>query len=326
MEIECICGLGCVKKASDTLKNIKDLYSPCNNCKDPKLKKFKALNDQMNFDELDANFGMCKCGKRHLDMVMAHTLKIMIDEGVRDEKTTLRNTCTPLITPAYPTRSAPYIPKNSMVILTDGMTKKCAVRIIDEVPEIKGVLNGDIRNTVGIKDFNSTPHVYDLLAGCDMRCDVVLTSYGALCIYRNQAEIHVEFSKPVSPKVEILKNFINKYKNPTVLDCTCGPGTLGITCLKAGAKMVVFNDLWYPAAKMTLLNLEVNGFKTNFYDANKGLIGFGKNFEVYCEDVRNLKKILNEKFDICIIDTFPGVDTYKFIDSVKELCREVVVI
>ncbi len=326
MEIECICGLGCVEDAMYTLKDIEQFYSPCDKCKDPKLKKFKPLKDQMSLGELNANFGSCKCGKRHLDLVMAHILKIMIEESVRNEDATLRNTCTPLITPAYPTRSAPYLPKNSMVILADGITLRCAERIVDEIPEVKGVLNGDIHQTVGLKDFNSSPHVYKLLAGCDMRCDVVLTSYGALCIYRNQAEIHLEFSKPTSPKVEVLRNFIDKYKNPTILDCTCGPGTLGITCLKAGAKMVVFNDLWYPAAKMALLNLEVNGFKTNFLDNKKGLIGSGKNFEVYCEDVRNLKQILNQKFDICIIDTFPGVDTTEFINSVKKLCKEVLVI
>ena len=72
--------------------------------------------------------------------------------------------------------------------------------------------------------------------------------------------------------------------------------------------------------------MEVNGFKTDIYTVKKGLIGSGKKFDVYCEDVRNLKDILNEKFDICIVDTFPGVDKEDFIDSVKELCREVVVI
>ncbi len=36
----------------------------------------------------------------------------------------------------------------------------------------------------------------------------------------------------------------------------------------------------------------------------------------------DLKDILNEKFDICIIDTFPGVDTDEFVESVKEMCRE----
>ena len=77
---------------------------------------------------------------------------------------------------------------------------------------------------------------------------------------------------------------------------------------------------------MALLNLEVNGFKTNFFDVRKGLIGSGKNFEVYCENIMDLKDILTEKFDICIIDTFPGVDTTDFVESVKEMCREVVII
>lgn len=326
MEIECTCGFRCVEDAPTTLKHIKQLYSPCNKCKDPKLRKFKPLKDQLNLEMLNANSGLCKCGKRHLDQVMAHTLKIMIEEGIREKESTLRNACTPLLTPAYPTTSAPYLPHKSLVILAEGMTERSAERIIKEIPEIKGVLNGDIKQTVGLKDSNSTPHVYKLLAGCDMRCDIVLTPYGTLCIYKNQAEIHVEFSKPVSPKIEALKKIIKKYKDPSVLDCTCGPGTLGITCLKSGAKRVVFNDLWYPAAKMALLNLQVNGFETNFFNVREGLLGSGKNFEVYCENIMNLKEILTGKFDICLIDTFPGVDTTDFVESVKEMCREVVII
>jgi hypothetical protein len=326
MDIECICGSRCLEYAKEILQNIESVHSPCDKCKEPGLKKFKPLKDQMDLEKLNANYGKCSCGKRHLDLVIAHTLKIMIDEGVRDEKSTLRNTCTPLITPAYPTRSAPYLEKKSLVILADGMTQNCADRIINEIPEIKGVLNGDIKHTVGVMDSDSPPHVYKLLAGCDMRCDVVLNSYEPLCIYRNQSEIHVEFSKPVSPKIEALKKFIEKYKSPSVLDCTCGPGTLGIACLKAGSKRVVFNDIWYPAAKMTVINLEVNGFKTDFYDTEKGLIGVGKNYSVYCEDVVHLKDILNEKFDICIIDIFPGVDPNDFIDSIKDMCNEIVII
>ena len=318
--------LDCVEDAPTTLKHIKELYTPCNKCKDPKLRKFKPLNDQLNLKNLNANSGLCNCGKRHLDQVMAHTLKIMMEEGIRAEESTLRNACTPLLTPAYPITSAPYLPNKSLVILADGMNKKCAERIINEIPEVKGVLKGDIKQTVGLKDSNSSPHVYKLLAGCDMRCDIVSTPYGTLCIYKNQAEIHVEFSKPISPKIEALKKIITKYNDPTVLDCTCGPGTLGIACLKSGAKKVVFNDLWYPATKMAILNLEVNGFKTNFFDVRKGLIGSGKNFEVYCENIMDLKDILTEKFDICIIDTFPGVDTADFVESVKEMCREVVII
>jgi hypothetical protein len=326
MEIECTCGFRCVEDAPTTLEHIKELYTPCYRCEDPKLKKFKPLKDQLNLKNLNARSGLCKCGKRHLDQVMAHTLKIMMDEGIRGEESTLRNACAPLLTPAYPITSAPYLPHKSLVILAEGMNKRCAERIINEIPEIKGVLKGDIKQTVGLKESNSSPYVYKLLAGCDMRCDIVLTPYGALCIYKNQAEIHIEFSKPISPKIEALKNIIKKYNDPIILDCTCGPGTLGIACLKSGAKRVVFNDLWYPAANMTLLNLKVNGFKTNIFDVKKGLLGSGKNFEVHCENVMDLKDVLSEKFDICIIDTFPGVDTADFVESVKEMCREVVII
>ncbi len=326
MNMDCMCGAGCVKDSATILKQIKNKYPACVHCKNPKLKKFKPLKDQIEFKRLNENFGLCTCGKRHLDVVMAHILKIMIQEGIRDENSTLRNTCTPLITPAYPTKSPPYLMENSMVILTDKITKNCADKIINEIPEVKGILYGDIRETVGLKDSDSEPNVYKLLAGCDMRCDVVFTPYGELCIYRNQAEIHVEFSKPVSPKVEILKTFLDKYKNPSILDCTCGPGTLGITCLKAGAKRVVFNDIWYPAIKMTLLNLQVNGYDTDSFDVNTGLIGSGENFQVYCQDIKKLEESLQEKFDICIIDTFPGVDTENFINSVKGFCKEVIVI
>jgi hypothetical protein len=47
MEIECTCGFNCVEDAPTTLKHIKKLYTPCNKCKDPKLRKFKPLKDQI---------------------------------------------------------------------------------------------------------------------------------------------------------------------------------------------------------------------------------------------------------------------------------------
>ncbi len=327
MKLVCPCGSVCIKNALDVSNDVKDSFLPCNDCTDPKFKKFKPLKNQISLEKLDMNYGNCKCGKRHLDTVMAHILKIMIDEGVRGEESALRNSCTPLITPAYPINSIPWLHEDSMVVLAEGMNIKCAERIHNEIPEVKGVLKGSVRETVGVKDSNSLPRVYELLAGCDMRCDSVSTPYGDIFIYRNQAKIHIEFAKPSSPKVEIVRKFMDKYENPTVLDCTCGPGTLGIACLKGGAKSVVFNDIWYPAAKMTCINLEVNGFKTEFYDSKNGLVGSGVNFQVYCEDVKELKDLLiNEKFDFCIVDAFPGVDTSGMIDSLTSLCTDIIVI
>ena len=103
----------------------------------------------------------------------------MIDEGIKDKKANLRNACIPLVTPGYPIDSVPYLPEDSLVILSNEVNKKCAETIVKEVGEVKGVLKGDMRKTVGIKDSSSDPHVYELLAGCDLRCDIipVITSY-----------------------------------------------------------------------------------------------------------------------------------------------------
>ncbi|AKB16956.1 RNA methyltransferase related protein [Methanosarcina sp. WWM596] len=250
----------------------------------------------------------------------------MIDEGIKEKKANLRNACVPLVTPGYPTNSVPYLPEDSLVILSKEMDKRCAEKIVKEVGEVKGVLKGDIRKTVGIKDSDSDSHVYELLAGCDLRCDIIQTPYGALGIYKYQREIHIEFPQVNSPKIEILEKALKDYDRPTVLDCTCGPGTLGIACLKAGVQKVVFNDIWNPAIETTLINLEANGFPVKFSGSEEELIASGDKFEVYSMDIRELANCLDEKFDICIIDTFPGVDTIEFVEAANKLGKKVVVI
>jgi hypothetical protein len=230
------------------------------------------------------------------------------------------------VTPGYPTDSIPYLPKDSLVILSNEVDKGCAETIVKEVGEVKGVLKGDIRKTVGIKDSDSNPHVYELLAGCDLRCDIIQTPYGALGIYKYQHEIHIEFPQVKSPKIEILEKALKDYDRPTVLDCTCGPGTLGIACLKAGARKVVFNDIWNPAIETTLINLEANGFPVKLSGSKEELIASGDKFKVYSMDIRELANCLDEKFDICIIDTFPGVDTTEFVEAAGKLGKNVVVI
>jgi tRNA G37 N-methylase Trm5 len=250
----------------------------------------------------------------------------MIDEGIKDKKSNLRNSCVPLVTPGYPTNSIPYLPKHSLVILSNEVDKGCAETIIKEVREVKGVLRGDVRKTVGIKDTDSNPHVYELLAGCDLRCDIIQTPYGVLGIYKYQHEIHIEFPKIKSPKIELLEKALKNFDMPTVLDCTCGPGTLGIICLKAGARKVVFNDIWNPAIKTTLINLEANGFPVKPSGSEDELIASGDKFEVYSTDIRELVNCLDEKFDICIVDIFPGVDTIEFVEAASKLGKKVVVI
>jgi len=326
MEIKCMCGSECINHTSQILKNIELFYRPCDECKTIYFKKFFPLTSQIHLDKIDNTFGSCKCGKRHLDVVIAHILKIMIEEGIKDEKSTLRNACVPLITPAYPTSSVPFLSPDSLVILSDDVDKKCSERIVNEVKEVKGVLKGNLNDTVGMKDSESSPQVYELLAGCDMRCDIVQTPFGSIGIHKYQGKIHIEFPKVKSPKIEILKNVLKDFNEPSVLDCTCGPGTLGIACLKAGAKKVVFNDIWPPAIEMTIINLEANDFPVKLSGNKEGLIASGDRFEVYCMDIKELTEFLDEKFDICLVDVFPGVDSNEFVEIVSNLAKNVFVI
>jgi hypothetical protein len=327
MDIKCRCNQECIKKTPAVLEKIGYIYSPCDNCQEWNFKKFKPFNEQIDPNErISENWGRCSCGRRHLDIVVAHILRIMQEEGVKDEKSTLRDACVPLITPAYPLTNTPYLSKDTLVILSPDVNAKCATRIIKEVSEVKGVLKGDIKDTVGIKDSKLLSNTYKLLAGCDMRCDLVQTPSGPLCIYKHQGEIHVEFPKPVSPKISSLTRVMSKYEDPKILDCTCGPGTLGIAALKGGASRVVFNDLWYPAARTTALNLEINGFPVELSSHKQGLVAHGKSWDVYCLDIKELGPVLGEKFNICVVDTFPGVDTTRFTEAILDLCEEVIVI
>jgi len=59
---------------------------------------------------------------------------------------------------------------------------------------------------------------------------------------------------------------------------------------------------------------------------DEGLIATGENFKVYCSDVKDLKDVLSEKFDACLVDVFPGVNDAVFKESVEGICIEVVVI
>jgi len=86
MEIRCRCGDTCIGSISKALKDIELFYKPCNDCKTGKIKKFSPLAEQINLDEIDNHFGSCNCGKRHLDVVISHVLKVMMDEGIKDKK------------------------------------------------------------------------------------------------------------------------------------------------------------------------------------------------------------------------------------------------
>jgi hypothetical protein len=197
------------------------------------------------------------------------------------------------------------------------------------IPEVKGVIQSG--GVPGVVDSDKGPLEWSLLAGCDMRGDVVQSLFGELVIYRSQSKIHIEFPKQGSPKMKILEDLYFKGKMTDVVDGLCGPGTLGLMCVLAGARRVVLNDIWLPAVENVMLNLE----------ANKGLLGIEnvEHLEHHTDAVGNdpvlvgrasgaceievyhgdLKRLFSKARParLCLIDHFPGSD----IRRLEEVCR-----
>lgn len=316
MGLKCECGGECILDKRSLLEKIQDFYNGCKDCYNPHLDKETPIGDQVDLEAINREWGKCKCGKRHLDTTMGHILTIMVEEGLLDKKSSLRSVGTPLMSIGYPLSRAPFLSPKSLILLSDKLDKKTAKRIIEEVPEIKGVIKGNPMMTVGILDSKYKPLVYERLAGCDMRCDIIKTQRGALCIYKRQSRMHIESPSSSYLKVMNLYNILRKFKSSfKVIDATCGPGTLGLFSLFAGASKVVFNDIWSESLKMTLINLEVNHLKDEYGD-----------FEVYNEDIRDLPSLIDEKYDLCIVDPFPGVDVSPFVRASRKLAKEILLI
>ncbi|HEY9245251.1 MAG TPA: methyltransferase, partial [Candidatus Methanoperedens sp.] len=208
-------------------------------------------------------------------------------------------------------------------------------------PEVKGVIkrSGSLSKSIGILDIDSKPHIYELLSGCDMRCDMVSSIFGEICIYKNQSRIHIEFNNTKMHRLEKLY-LDGKFDNACIVDGFCGPGTLGLMCVLGGAGKVILNDAWLPAVRDTILNIRANsailGVDVEFekMDYNK-LIGDepvlmakargSVEILVYHGDIRKLEKAAR-KCDICLIDTFPSVNPSGYISLCSEIAKKVIVI
>ena len=86
----------------------------CGQCVDIQIKKFSPIMDYEDFNSLDDDFKRCSCGKRPIDVVMAHILKIMIEEGTVPKKATLRrNSPVPLSKFYYSSLNPQFLAKKS---------------------------------------------------------------------------------------------------------------------------------------------------------------------------------------------------------------------
>ena len=312
------------------------MYMACNNCPpDPKLKKdvpFQII-EQEGYDDTPCN----NCGARHLDIVMADALAVMVKYGCRSKEARLFDVGTPLIAIGCPLAFAPRLKTDDLILIADNIDRQVAEKLVD-IPEIKGIIKrmGTPSQSVGILDTNSKPHIYELLAGCDVRCDVVASSFGELCIYKSQSKIHIEFGRESPEKMQVLEGLYMQghLTGKTVVDGFCGPGTLGLMCVLAGAEHVILNDAWWTAIENTLINIEANkemlgmgvGIKVEKFVDTSTLPDIGDEpvhvaqakgdgivIDVFQGDFRKLLNVDEvDKFDICLIDTYPSVDATGF--------------
>jgi len=246
-----VCGNDCVDAAHDILLSIGQIFSPCPDCHGRVLDKKAPLKNR--FYEPP-----CSCGKRFIDEVFAQCYVIMIEEGIFAGTEPLAKVGMPLIHPGFFMREPPYLPARSLVLISAIVTPGVAIRLVDEVPEIRGVVrSGNFVPGISSPEPGGVPRSYDLLAGCDVRASIFPTSSGPLVLYQQQSQIHIEFPRDYNPKIESVERKITP-NTQWFVDAACGVGTLGLAAARFGVPHVVMNDAWFSAAFWSAFNIFVN--------------------------------------------------------------------
>lgn len=296
----------------DVDKKIKSL-NECEKCRDVQIKKFSPLRELINFEDYDGEYMRCECGKRPLDIVMSHILKIMIESEIVPQKATLRrNSPVPLSDFYYSNLNPQFIQKNTLILLHNDFTPEVASRLISEVPEVKCVLKGSPQNLAGQKDKDSTINHFEILEGDDTQINVMRTLLGdKVILAKNQSKHHIEVAMTTEEKLLRLHNYLknNGIKKGVAIDAMCGLGALGIYLLKYGFEKVIFNDVNPEMIDALKHNLELNDV--------------GDNFEIFNEAFENLDV---GHVDLCVIDAFPGVDISEITKKAEKIADNVVII
>lgn len=293
----------------EKIKSLKE----CEKCQDIQIKKFSPLKDLVDFETLTGEYMRCECGKRPLDIVMSHILKIMIEEEIVPEKATLRrNSPVPLSGFYYSNLNPQFIGEKTLILLHEDFTPDVASRLMDEVPEVKCVLKGSPRDTVGQLDKRSGINHFEILEGDDEQINVMRTLLQEkLVLVKNQSKHHIEVAMTTEEKLVRLHNYLNNngIKKGTAVDAMCGLGALGIYLLKYGFERVIFNDINPEMIDALKNNLEIN-------DISQG-------YEIHNEAFEDLKI---DNVDLCVIDAFPGVDVEDIVKKAEKIADNVVVI
>lgn len=285
----------------------------CENCRDVQVKKFSPLKDLIDFDELDGQYMKCVCGKRPLDIVMSHILKIMIESGIVGEKATLRrNSPVPLSEFYYSSFNPQFIAEKTLILLHPDFTAEVASRLINEVPEVKCVLKGSPSVPTGQFDKDSQINHFEILEGDDTQINVMRTLLKEkIVIVKNQSRHHIEVAMTTEEKLVRLHNYINNndVNKGVAIDAMCGLGALGIYLLKFGFEKVIFNDINPEMIEALEYNLEINDIADGF--------------EIHNEAFEDLDV---DKADFCVIDAYPGADISEIKEKAEKIADNVVII
>ena len=289
------------------------LLSECENCRDVQVKKFSPLKDLIDFDELDGEYMKCECGKRPLDIVMSHILKIMIESEIVPENATLRrNSPVPLSEFYYSSFNPQFIGKKALILLHPDFTAEVASRLINEVPEVKCVLKGSPNVPTGQFDKDSQINHFEILEGDDTQINLMRTLLeDKIVIVKNQSRYHIEVAMTTEGKLVRLHNYLNNnnVNKGVAVDAMCGLGALGIYLLKFGFEKVIFNDINPEMIEALEYNLEIN-------DIDDG-------FEICNEAFEDLDV---GKADLCVIDAYPGADISEITEKAEKIADNVVII
>lgn len=295
-----------------------DDLNPCEGCHDIQIKKFTPIKDFADYDKLDNDYGRCSCGKRPLDVVMSHILKIMVEEGIVSEKANLRrNSPIPLPAFCFSSLNPQFIGKDSLILIHSDFDKEVANRIFNEVLEVKGVLKGDVSKTIGIFDKDSNEETYEILAGDDSRCDVLRTlikkddKLVKIIINKFQSVNHIEVASTTEEKLLKVYNYLenNDVDKIIAIDGMCGSGAIGIFLMHYGFEKVIFNDINPKLVEITKDNIITNNIDGNYEILNCA-------FEDL--DMTGL--------DLCIIDMYPGANIEKIKEKANKIANDVLII
>lgn len=285
----------------------------CEKCKDVQIKKFSPLVDLIDFNILDGEYMKCECGKRPLDIVMSHILKIMIESEIVGKKATLRrNSPVPLSDFYYSSSNPQFIGENTLILLHPDFTGEVASRLIDEVSEVKCVLKGSPQVLTGQLDKDSQINHFEILKGDDEQINVMRTLLQEkIIIVKNQSKHHIEVAMTTEQKLLRLHNYLdnNGIKKGVAIDAMCGLGALGIYLLKYGFEKVIFNDINPEMIEALKNNLEMNNIK--------------EGYEIFNEAFEDLDV---GHADLCVIDAYPGADISEIHEKAERIADNVVII